>query len=184
MSKQSEDQNVDIPETVAEHQAMFPKWVIPMCPTKEGTDDHKKAAMKWKKLDNTPREAHQSQNVAVATGKKSGIFVVDVDKKKEGDEKEDGSEAWEKLIKEHELVECNHVVHSASGGFHAYFVYDERLADIPNAAGFEVDKKPVGIDVRTNGGYIVIPPSCKPDGAQYRWNKLEGGADHLCLVPQ
>jgi len=149
MSKQSEE-SVNFPESVAEHQALFPSWVmIPMRPAKKGTDDHKKAAILWKDLPSTPPEARRAQNVAVRCGEISGIFVVCVDAK------DNGCEAWEKLVERNGRVVYNHRVSTPSDGFHAYFAYDERLAGIPNAAKFELDGSPVGIDVRTGAPLLL-----------------------------
>ena len=111
------------------------------------------------------------KNFGVICGKMSGIFVVDVDVKNKG------LEAWN-LLTEKNQHGCDLIASSPSGGKHFYYLYESRLANIKNAAGvvyaedcgLEVEGGKVGIDVRSNGGYIICPPSAN---GKYSWDVCE-----------
>jgi len=96
--------------------------------------------------------ANRACNVACATGEISGFWVLDLD----------GPEAEEDLAS---LVavhgELPETVEQGTGkGRHLCFVWDPAF-DVKNSAG----KIGRGIDVRGNGGYIVLPPSIHPGDA-------------------
>ena len=86
-------------------------------------------------------------NVALSPGD-CGWLVVDLDKdKKTG--ADTGEETWAKLVAEHG-IDPTYTVQTPSGGRHLYFE--------------GVDKSSVrrigpGVDVRSEGGYVLIPPS-------------------------
>ena len=132
-------------------------------------------ACKWRRLTKTDghsldREARRGNNNTFArTGEISGVFVVDIDNK------DDGLKAWEELLTRNRdgADFCNHVVSTPSGGYHYYFLYEERLRRVPNASKFHLYNKPVGIDVRTNGGIIVLPGSIAQSGS-YKKEKWSG----------
>lgn len=151
---------------------------------------HKKPACRWRGLTNTDSAALNVQarrgnhNVFAVTGDISGVFVVDVDVK------DNGINAWDELLQAHETPTrdeqgtwspSNHVVHTPSGGLHMYFKYEPRLEHIPNKAKFKLNGKKVGIDVRTNGGIIVMPPTVGSKGKSYEIVKCE---DDAATVPE
>jgi Bifunctional DNA primase/polymerase, N-terminal/Primase C terminal 1 (PriCT-1) len=93
-------------------------------------------------------------NVAVVTGKISGIFVVDVD---------DGEAALKALEADH--GELPPTVESITArGRHVWFQYPDR--PVKNSVG----KIAQGCDVRGDGGYILTPPSIHPSGRPYCWS--------------
>ena len=101
-------------------------------------------------------------NVAIATGRDSGLVVIDVDPRHGGDD------SWEVL--KHELgIPTTWEVRTGGGGVHAYFRYPE-LRAISSGAG----KLGPGIDHRGNGGYVVAPPSNHASGGIYFWDVAEG----------
>lgn len=100
---------------------------------------------------------HTGCNWGVATGARSGIFVVDIDPKNGGDQ------SWEILIRKND-VPTTISVKTGSGGTHYYFKYPKDFT-VPNSAG----KLGKGIDIRGNGGQVVIPPSIHPNGTPYEW---------------
>lgn len=99
-----------------------------------------------------------SANVGVVTGAVSGIVVLDVDPQHGGDESL------------HEFEEVHgplpHTVEAVTGGGgrHVYFAYPGVF--IRNRVGLEA-----GIDLRSDGGYIVAPPSVHPSGHRYIWKR-------------
>ena len=95
-------------------------------------------------------------NVAIATGSISGIFVVDVDGP-------DAEAALRKL--ELEFGELPTTVEVITGrGRHLYF----RISGgrVQNSVG----KIALGIDVRGENGFVLVPPSNHPSGRPYAWS--------------
>ena len=96
-------------------------------------------------------------NIGVATGKKSGFFVLDIDVK-------NGAGGPESLAElEHEFEELPHTVESItqSGGRHVFFRYPEK--GVGSKTGFRP-----GIDIKSDGGYVIAPPSVI-EGRSYEW---------------
>lgn len=92
-------------------------------------------------------------NVAVATGHKSGVFVLDIDVKGSdgfASAKSMGLDPW-------------WISRTPSGGEHWWFIQPRR--PIRNRVGFLP-----GLDIRTDGGSVAAPPSRKPTGS-YEWIK-------------
>ncbi len=100
---------------------------------------------------------HKNANVAIATGKVSGIFVLDVDVKNNAG----GAESLLEL--EREFGELPHTVEALtwSGGRHIFFRYPE------TGVGCKTGVRP-GIDVRGDGGYVIAPASVI-EGRSYEW---------------
>ena len=89
-------------------------------------------------------------NWGMATGQQSGIIVIDIDGKS------DGFESWDALRNEHpEPIETPIVTTGGDQrGEHWYFGYPESGL-IKSSSG----KLGRGLDIRSDGGYVVIPPS-------------------------
>lgn len=101
-------------------------------------------------------------NIAVRTGRESGIVVIDVDKKPEAGI--DGDETLKDLEAQYgKLPETVEAV-TGSGGRHIYFKYPQSM-EIKSGANVLGD----GIDIRANGGYVVVPPSINMKG-EYFWD--------------
>jgi hypothetical protein len=98
------------------------------------------------------------QNIGVATGERSGVFVVDVDDDKGGES------SLAKLCERHGPLPAT--VESVTGkGRHVWFRYPAGL-QIGSTAG----RLGPGLDTRGNDGYVVVPPSVHPNGRQYAWS--------------
>src|SRR5215813_8570990 len=95
-------------------------------------------------------------NIGVATGKPSGIFVVDVDGV-------DAEAELRKLEAQHGALPPTIEVITARGR-HVYFKMP--AAPIRNSAG----KLGPGLDIRATGGYVLAPPSIHPTGRRYAWS--------------
>jgi putative DNA primase/helicase len=100
---------------------------------------------------------HKGCNWGLATGIETGVFVVDLDAKA------GGLRTWKKLLKEQSVPTTAEVI-TGGGGIHLYFQYPKNT-EIRNSAG-KIGK---GIDIRGEGGQVVIPPSIHPNGVAYRW---------------
>ncbi|OVE79282.1 hypothetical protein BVY01_02890 [bacterium I07] len=95
-------------------------------------------------------------NIGILTGKISGIIVVDIDAKSDGENSLFQLEVeYEKLP---DTVEC----HTGGGGRHLYFKHPG--VQVKNWVGIRP-----GIDIRGDGGYVVGPPSLHKSGNRYLW---------------
>jgi hypothetical protein len=97
-----------------------------------------------------------SANVAVPTGNKSGVVVLDVDPNA------GGSESLGKLEQAGAPVPKTARARTGGGGIHVFFRY-LRETNIRNSVGLLGP----GLDVRGEGGYVVVPPS-RTQGP-YKW---------------
>lgn len=109
-------------------------------------------------------------NVGVACGSESGVLVLDID----GDDGRATLEAWEA---EHGYLPATPTV-ATSKGLHFYFRHPGDQVAIRPSAG----KAGKGIDIRTDGSYVVAPPSIHPSGAVYAWQN-ERALGELPLAP-
>jgi hypothetical protein len=102
----------------------------------DATSDPRKIHLWWKRWPNA--------NIAVPTGGRSGVLVLDVDH----------PAGLDALEAEHGQLPETRTHSSGSGGMHLIFTYPEG-SEIRNSAG----KLGEGLDVRGEGGYIIVPPS-------------------------
>jgi hypothetical protein len=101
---------------------------------------------------------HPDANIGIATGKDSGISVLDVDVK----DGAAGELTLRGLLEQHDADLTEHVCQrTASGGLHYVFAYDPRARQGTKCYG-------PGLDGRNDGGYIVAAPSII-DGVTYEW---------------
>ena len=118
---------------------------------------------------------HGGYNLAIATGRVSGCFVLDVDGAA-------GKQTLQRLIDTHGALPETIGVQTGKG-FHYYFAYpaDENIT-IRNLASRSADGGTLeGLDVRGDGGYVVAPPSVHESGTHYTW--LRTGAGKFPAVP-
>jgi hypothetical protein len=99
-------------------------------------------------------------NWAIATGRASGIFVVDLDG-------EQGERSWSELCQQNG-GEVSTLTVRTPRGRHLYFIYPAGTV-IRNSAS----KIAPGVDIRGEGGYVLCPPSIHPTGASYGWDGHE-----------
>ena len=101
--------------------------------------------------------------VAIATGPRSGLLVVDVDEDEEkGKHGLDTLEDWQLL---HDSLPATLTARTGRGGKHLYFSYNGELRSATAVRE--------GIDVRAAAGYVVAPPTIHPNGVPYEWEDDE-----------
>jgi len=102
---------------------------------------------------------YTKRNIGFLTGKIGRIIVLDCDLKN------GGMEFYNKYISIYGDFDTIQVL-SGGGGVHVYFIYNENVAHLTNKSEYNG----IGIDIRTNGGYIVAPPSIHDKtGKKYKW---------------
>lgn len=111
--------------------------------------------------------------IGLATGAGSGVFVVDVDTAEAHGV--DGVSSWEGRFGPIADM-ATQTSRTGSGGYHIFFTYPDDQV-ITNSRG----SLPKGVDLRGDGGYVILPPSVHPGGARYRW---EEGSLHLREAPR
>ena len=96
------------------------------------------------------------RNVGIPTGSVSGFWVLDVD----GDNGEANLFALEA---EHGRLPPTREVITGGGGRHLWFKYTGPIQS-------SVGKIAPGVDVRGDGGYVIVPPSVHVSGREYHWS--------------
>jgi hypothetical protein len=136
----------------------------------------KRPLLAWQGFQKTRADAAQVRewyrewpqaNLGIVTGAVSGLVVLDVDPKHQGDA------SLAELERRHGSLPRTVEAVSGGGGRHLYFAHPG--GHVPNRAGFAP-----GVDVRGDGGMIVAPPSVHPSGARYAWKA--GHAPGECVL--
>ena len=99
-------------------------------------------------------------NIGIATGTRSGGFVLDIDRKEV-----DGLTILAELEDRHGELPETWTVRTPSGGRHLWFASPTDRC-VRNRAGFAP-----ALDIRGDGGFVVAPPSVVGNGC-YRWSVL------------
>ena len=124
---------------------------------------------RWMK---TPRA-----NIGAATGRKSGIWVLDVDVDADTPQVQGGDKSLSRLEAEHGPLPLTIEASTPRDGRHLYWRWNAEGAEIRNSAG----RVGPGLDVRGEGGSIVLPPSVLADGRGYHW--IKNGARTFADAP-
>jgi hypothetical protein len=95
-------------------------------------------------------------NLAVVTGRVSGLAVLDADPR------HGGTESLSALERDHGALPRTVEALTGGGGRHLYFALGG--TPIRNRLGFAP-----GLDLKGEGGLVVVPPSLHPSGRRYAW---------------
>ena len=141
------------------------------CPTKN-RGKHPRTRHGFKEASSDERQvlewwtAWPGANIGLATGRASGVYVLDIDVKPD----QDGFASLNGVEAEIGAAPETLSAETGTGGRHLYFA----AADVPADRRVTIGQglKP-GIDLRGDGGYVVLPPSCNASGA-YRWVSSKG----------
>lgn len=105
-------------------------------------------------------------NIGMPAGQASGVVVLDVDPRNGGDE------SLLDLPPLPATVECL----TGGGGRHIYFAWPGIQAPCRNNA------LGPGLDLKGDGGYVLLPPSVHPSGRRYEW-ELSSHPDDAPIAP-
>jgi hypothetical protein len=100
-------------------------------------------------------------NIAVRTGAApagAGVVVIDIDPH------HGGEDSLTELQHAHEALPQTLEATTGGGGRHLWFTHPD-AGTVPNSAG----RLGAGIDVRGDGGYVLVSPSRHHSGGRYRW---------------
>lgn len=162
--------------TMVSHALNYLKlgWsVIPLEP--EG----KKPLVKWEKYQSERASPEQIRkwwtkypkaNIGVVTGLLSGIIVIDID----------SSQGQENYIAK--FSQLHNTISQKTGKPNA----SQRLFAHPQDRKYHNMARLLDdVDIRADGGYIVVPPSIHPNGTVYKWiiDPVEMGLDDLLPLP-
>jgi len=102
--------------------------------------------------------------LAVVTGEASDLIVIDCDLLKDSEKDvRDGVALFKELIDMHEIPENTPIQRSASGGMHYFFSLSKSveagLMNTKNCAKLMINNQATSIDVRAEGGCIIVDPT-------------------------
>lgn len=122
--------------------------------TRHGVKDASRDPSQWQQWS-TWGEA----NWAVACGRASSIFVIDLDPAK------GGFDSWDEfeMNRRGDSLPDTLKSRTGGGGFHLYFQYPQHC-EIRNRVGWMP-----GVDLRSDGGYVILPPGKHISGGRYEW---------------
>jgi hypothetical protein len=132
---------------------------------KDATKDQNKVIRWWNQYPHA--------NIGLACGQISGIVVLDIDGPT-------GAATLAALLAVHgQTLEPQNFVETGrvDGGRHGYFRYPANT-QVPG-------RKEGGLELKSDGGYVVAPPSLHKSGKRYTWHNLaEDGLEELpqCLI--
>lgn len=106
--------------------------------------------------------------VGIPTGAATGVFVLDIDNKPGG---ANGFDWLEEMEAEHGALPETARVTTPNGGLHIYFNYVAGTRNRGALGG--------GVDIRSEGGYVLAAGSRMTDGREYKW---EPDADKIPKV--
>jgi hypothetical protein len=98
-------------------------------------------------------------NIGIVTGHASGTVVVDIDDRRRGDD------SIAELEAEHGALPATVEAVTGGGGRHLVFAHRRGEPPVRSSAGSVA----TGIDVRADGGLIVVSPSLHRSGRRYEW---------------
>ena len=117
--------------------------------------------------DVPPYAWNDACGLGIVTGEKSGVIILDIDKKN------NGVEDWIKYLEKNGGDIQTPKARSANGGLHYYFRYNDRVKHLKNASCMAEDEtgKRYPWDIRTDGGQAVMPGSVNNSGGLYEWER-------------
>jgi putative DNA primase/helicase len=110
-------------------------------------------------------ETWENANIGIATGKEAGFFVLDIDPRNGGDE------TLAFFERKHGRLPETRAADTGGDGVHLLFKYPD--FPVKNSTG----ELGPGLDIKSDGGSIVVPPSLHVSGKRYRWRNSAPIAD-------
>lgn len=106
---------------------------------------------------------HPEYNIGVPLGE--GLAMIDLDRHEGGTDGVKWVREWER--ENGKLpISARVISGSENPGVHLYYRFEEDLTNATNGD--------IGVDIRGNGGFAVVPPSVHPSGRRYIWADNSG----------
>ncbi len=105
-----------------------------------------------------------SANIGLATGEVSGVIVLDIDPRN------GGYFSLKELQQRYGDLPQTRTSRTAHGGLHKFFAYPQDGNIYPNTVRLATLP---GLDIRGEGGYVVLPPSTLYNRLRYKWAEPE-----------
>lgn len=132
-----------------------------------------KAATKYRRIIERWWSDWPDAAVGIPTGAATGVFVLDIDNKPGGA----NGFAWlSDMEAEHGPLPVTARVTSPNGGLHIYFNY---VAGTRNRGALGA-----GVDVRSEGGYVLAAGSTMSDGRSYKWAPVSDTVPEIADAPE
>jgi hypothetical protein len=148
--------------SVADVAAQYAETKLPVFPTKPDKSPATERGFKDATTDAETNKKrwteHPEYGIGIPTGKTSGWLALDSDPRHGGDA------TLSALIEQHGALPPTLQAKTGGGGDHFIFAYPEDV-EIRNSAG----KLGAGLDIRGEGGYIIVAPTIHPSGGVYVW---------------
>jgi len=109
-------------------------------------------------------DAPDDAQIALVTGKVSSVTVIDIDKHSEECDKTDDCECVDvdDLLNAFDMSMTSI---TGSGGYHLFCEYDSSIGNSVRVAHPQ-------LDIRSDGGIIILPPSPHNSGNMYDWSDM------------
>jgi hypothetical protein len=108
-----------------------------------------------------------TNGIGIATGTQTGFFALDVDPRHGGDDT--------LADLEHEHGRLPDTIESLTGGGGRHICF--RMPDGATITNDQAGRLGPGLDIRGEGGQIVVPPTIHPNGTPYEWEALSDPFD-------
>lgn len=163
-------ENLTYPWAVAYHQA---GWCVLPAKNKyplKALGGWKQYQEKRPSLDQVQEwfeDAPNDAQIALVTGKVSGVTVIDIDTHKEGCKGKKGGDCKcnpEDPASLALAIGLSMQSNTGSGGYHVFCTYE----NVGNSVGLAHPQ----LDIRSDGGIIILPPSLHENGKNYVWDEL------------
>lgn len=115
--------------------------------------------------------AYPETNWAVACGRDSGVFVVDIDPR------HDGFQSIADYQDTAGQLPNTLTALTGGGGRHLFFAYPAE-STVGNRTSWIQ-----GVDVKSDGGYVILAPSNHASGAHYSWQNWDSPDDEPMIAP-
>lgn len=118
-------------------------------------------------------ERYPNANIGLLAGKDSGFFVLDIDIRTEKQPAYNGELSLEEMQEDYRRLMIDYTplsgtltAFSGSGSRHLYFKYPLGLTVKNSASDIGLSS---GLDIKSDGNYIIAPPSSHKSGNKYKW---------------
>lgn len=124
------------------------------CPAMAAWEEYQKRPVDLKTLQGWFK-ALPGLGVGLVTGRVSGVVVIDMEA--------DCPTPLQEVLK---AYPTDRIARTGGGGYHLYYRYPDDTDSVENRVRiFD------GVDIRGDGGFVVLPPTVHPSGNRYEWLK-------------